>query len=256
MALAAILGSAFDRPDLAGRALVPQPVHTALGVVVLHRLQAEKGQVAPAFALFRHGLPHDRLPHQIPWKAHALALRAVGCEALLVTSSCGLLDPGLEPFVPLPVGDLLMPDNRLPDGRLCTMFDEPAAGQGHLVVRDGLLSAGLTAQLGLTASPVVFAYVPGPRTKTPVENAWWRAAGAQVNSMSVGPEVVLANELEIPTAAVVVGHKASQPDSRAPDGAALKESLARSQRVLERLVLGFLTTGRPVPFGNEIYRFG
>ena len=58
-------------------------------------------------------------------------------------------------------------------------------------------------------SPCVFAYVPGPRTKTPAENAWLGSLHPRphANSMTLAPEVVLLGELGIPTAAVVVGHK-------------------------------------------------
>lgn len=57
---------------------------------------------------------------------------------------------------------------------------------------------------------MVFAYCRGPRSKTPAENRAWRALGASVNSMTLGPEVVMAAELGMCTAAVVVGHKRSE----------------------------------------------
>ena len=47
----------------------------------------------------------------------------------------------------------------------------------------------------LSEREVVFAFSPGPRTKTRAENALWAQLGAQVNSMSLGPEVVLAEYL-------------------------------------------------------------
>ena len=104
------------------------------------------------------------------------------------------------------------------------MWPAPEPGHGHLVVGEGLLAPALRDQVaGLVGEglgpEVVFAYVGGPRTKTPAENRYWAWAGAQVNSMTVGPEVVLANELGIACAAVVVGHKYSHPDIPAPDGA-------------------------------------
>jgi len=184
----------------------------------------------------------------------------LGCRALLVTSSVGLLSPTVPKDTLLPVMDLLMPENRLPCGGPCTVFapatvsgawaelgaapawtagavpTDVVGEPGHLVLggRGGLFHPALTAfareaaRLAQGAPPssaaaeggrrpepaggeggVVFAYVPGPRTKTPAENAAWRLAGADVNSMTLGPEVVLAAELGVPTAAVVVGHKRS-----------------------------------------------
>ena len=219
----------------------------------------------PAYVSFRHGAPHRLLPNQIPYRAQAWALREVGCGALLVTSSVGVLDPALPLYRPLLVGDLLTLDNRLPDGGACTVFTEPDPRHGHLVLNEGLFSRALTSQVeGLAQrvgerleKDVVFGYVGGPRTKTPAENRMWKGLGAQVNSMTLAPEVILANELEIPCAAVVVGHKYSVPDVEAPeDRGAVAETLARSRAALGRIVRAFLAEGEAVPFGNHLFRFG
>lgn len=135
-----ILGSAFGQETIASLALEPVEVATRRGAVTLHRARLPGRE---ACALFRHGVPHRRLPHQIDHRAHAEALREVRCGALVVTSSVGVLDPEVPLNVPLLVADLLMPDNRLPDGSLCTMFEEPAPGQGHLVLHEGLFSKAL-----------------------------------------------------------------------------------------------------------------
>jgi len=140
---------------------------------------------ADRWVLFRHGLPHRYLPHQIPYRRQAEWLRQVGCEALLVTSSVGVLAESVPLFVPRLVGDLLMLDQRLPDGSPCTLFASPAPGQGHFGVDQGLLHGGLGAELQRAAAVrgqslgdgVVFAYTPGPRTKTPAEIALGAAWG-------------------------------------------------------------------------------
>ena len=217
--------------------------------------------------LFRHGVPHRYLPHQIPYRAHAEALEKIGCRSLLVTSSVGVLDLHLPLFQPLLVSDLLMPDNRLPDGTACTMFEAPSERQGHLVLEGGLFHSGSSAQIeawlaetSATSLPrVVFAYVPGPRTKTPAENGYFRALGAAVNSMSLGPEVVLANELGIPTAAVVIGHKYSSAEPTVPketSPAQLRASLESSRDTLTDLVVWFLRSASDFAPENRIYRFG
>jgi len=261
VSVAVILGSAFDRAALKGCPLEPVSVSTPFGEVLLHKVP---GREDGAYVLFRHGVPHRYLPNQIPFRAHAAALEAVRCRALLVTSSVGVLDPGLPLYEPLLVGDLLMPENRLPDGSACTMFPEPREGQGHLVVEEGLFSRELgdeVREIGRDlgrplGEPVVFAYAGGPRTKTPAENDYWRRMGAQVNSMSLGPEVVLANELEIPTAGLVVGHKYSVPGGAGPvDEDHIAASLRLSHESLEDLVAAFLDRARPVTFRNRFYRF-
>lgn len=261
MSVAVIVGSAFTHAlDRGALRVSPGTIGTRYGPATLHRVAG-----ADAWLLFRHGLPHRYLPHQVPYRAHAAALAAVGCRALLVTSSVGVLDPSVPLYRPLLVGDAVMLDNRLPDGSACTMFPEPSADQGHLVLEEGLFSRALGAQLRALAAgagaplaegEVVFLYRDGPRTKTAAENRLFAGMGAQVNSMSLAPEVVLANELEIPAAAVVVGHKYSVAGGVTPDRAGIADSLERSRAATEALVLAFLRQGRPVDFANHIYRFG
>jgi 5'-methylthioadenosine phosphorylase len=262
-AVAAILGSAFAESVPEDWALTPETVETDWGEQTLHRVA---GPERPAYVLFRHGLPHRLLPNQIHYRAQAAALKAVGCEALLVTSSVGVLDADVPLYRPLLVDDLLMPENRLPDGSACTMFTDPDGGrdeQGHLVINDSLFATELTEQVrdlagavrASVADDVTFAYVQGPRSKTAAENRLWAQLGAQVNSMTLGPEVVLANELEIPCAGLAVGHKYSLPDREPPEQEALSTTLDRARDEQERIVTAFLERADPVSFPNTIYRF-
>jgi 5'-methylthioadenosine phosphorylase len=260
MSVAAILGSAFSDSLPGELDLTPEPIETEWGTQTLHRVAAVD---RPAYVLFRHDLPHRLLPNQIDYRAQAAALRAVDCGALLVTSSVGVLDADVPLYRPLLVEDLIMPENRLPDGSACTMFTEPSDDHGHLVLNDGLFATDLTEQVrdlagsvrASVAADVVFAYVQGPRSKTAAENRLWPRLGAQVNSMTLGPEVVLANELEIPCAGLVVGHKYSIPDHSPPEREALSTTLDRSREEQERIVTAFLEEADPVPFPNTIYRF-
>jgi 5'-methylthioadenosine phosphorylase len=259
--VAAILGSAFSESLPGALNLKPEEVRTEWGPQTLYRLQEAD---RPAYVLFRHELPHRRLPNQINYRAQAAALEHVDCGALLVTSSVGVLDPDVPLNRPLLVDDLLMLENRLPDGSACTMFTEPTEDHGHLVLDDSLFATRLTDQVRTlaeevqapTADAVTFAYVQGPRSKTAAENRALPRLGAQVNSMTLGPEVVLANELEIPCAGLVVGHKYSIPDADPPEESALSATLNRSREEQERIVTAFLRRAEPVDFPNTIYRFG
>ncbi|MEZ4700980.1 MAG: 5'-methylthioadenosine phosphorylase [Rhodothermales bacterium] len=255
-AIAVIVGSAiqmgaFGRPE-------PVRVETPWGPWTLYRVERAD---RPTYVSFRHDYPHRLLPNQIPYRAQAWALREVGCGGLLVTSSVGVLTASLPLYEPLVLTDILTLDNRLPDGSACTMFTEPDARHGHLVLNEGLFSGALSRQAAALAGrardeAVVFGYVGGPRTKTPAENRMWRDLGAHVNSMTLAPEVILANELEIPCAGLVVGHKYSVPDIDAPgDREAVAETLERSRLAFERAVLAFLQRAEPVAFGNHLFRF-
>jgi len=259
--VAVILGSAFQDSMPPALNLAQIVIQTAWGEQVLYHA---KNFQHPAYLLFRHGLPHRLLPHQINYRSQADALALVGCGALLVTSSVGVLDPALPLFRPMLLTDLIMLDNRLPDGSTCTMFTEPSLRQGHLVVSQGLFSGELNRQVHALAGDlihtakqqIVFAYVAGPRTKTPAESRIWRQLGARVNSMTLAPEVILANELEIPCTGLVVGHKYSTPDiENIADPQSLSQSLDSSKAAMQTIVLEFLEHGKPVSFGNQLYRF-
>jgi purine nucleoside phosphorylase len=132
------------------------------------------------------------------------------------------------------------------------------------VFNEGPFSKSLTDQVrelgsGLIADntdPLVFAYVGGPRGKTAAENRMWPKLGAHVNSMTLAPEVILANECEIPAAGLVVGHKYSIPDRPNPESSkSVTESLEQSRTSMERVLQQFLQSGEPVAFQNQIYRF-
>lgn len=261
MSVAVILGSAFWQSTLNGDSLELHNISTALGDVPLFRYPSQDHD---AWILFRHGVPHRYLPNQIPYRAHALALREVGCKALLVTSSVGILDAEIPLDTPLLVSDLLMLENRLPCGRTCTIYQEEEEDQGHLVLDEGLFSHALADQLeeiaqsiGITIPQrVAFAYAGGPRTKTAAENHYWGLVGAQVNSMTLGPEIVLANELEIPSAGLVIGHKYSHPDIiERIKHQEITEALDTGRQGFEQIVAAFLERGQGVPFKNRLYRY-
>ena len=258
--VAVILGSAFDTDFLDHFENDPIHIESPFGRAQIHRF---KGARRPAYALFRHGLPHRLLPNQINYLANAWALRHLSCGALLVNSSVGVLDPAIPLNRPMLVSDLYMPDNRLPDGSTCTVFTEPTCDHGHLLVNEGLLSPRLSQaihtldpeQIRPVEAGLVFAYAGGPRSKTPAENAALAKLGAQVNSMTFGPEIVLANELGIPCAGLVVGHKYSVPGIDSPDHAGITASLEQARAATDQALLRFLKEIDPLPFGNKLHRF-
>jgi purine nucleoside phosphorylase len=219
------------------------------------KVYKKESQTNIGYLLYRHGLPHQLLPNQINYPEQIWALRELGCKALLSTSSVGVLTEAVPLFKPLLLDDLLMLDNRLP---------KKTANQGHLVLREGLFSKSLNQQIldlsaGLiakNAKHLVFGYFGGPRTKTSAENRMFQILGAQVNSMTLAPEIILANEFEIPCSGLVVGHKYSL---QTPNGNKKKfdvaESLESAKAAFAKIILAFLQNAQPVKFGNEIFVF-
>lgn len=260
MTIAVILGSSFKTLMLGEKNLTPVALEESYQNLSVYRYSGAR----EAYLLFRHGLKKHLLPHQIPYRQQMKLLQTLGCKTVLITGAVGLLDTQLPLYTPLCVTDILMPDNRLPDGSACTMFDSIQLDQAHLVITDGLCSSKLTAQLQrecrhrgfITPNNLVFTYTPGPRTKTSAENIYWRQLGAHVNSMTIAPEIVLANELQMSVACLVSGHKYSTSNTSAPiHPDRLKHSLECARNAMESLICWFIEQIEVPPFANTFFKF-
>jgi 5'-methylthioadenosine phosphorylase len=154
----------------------------------------------------RHGAGHKRLSNHVNHQANIAALAELGVSAIIGVTVCGAVDPTLELGSLIVFDDLHFLSNRLPDGRLCTLYDEPGdPRRGHWIygapyhdeVRSALISAA--EELGHPVRGTgVYGHVDGPRLNTKTEIAHLAAAGVTAVSQTGGPETVLAGEAEIP----------------------------------------------------------
>jgi purine nucleoside phosphorylase len=161
-----------------------------------------------ALHVSRHGEGHRRLSNHVTHRANVLALQRLGADAIVAVTVCGAVDPTV------PLGSLIVFDdlhflaNRLADGSLCTLYDEPGTPlRGHWIfegpfsegVRQALLTgccdAGVPARDG-----GCYGHVDGPRFNTRAEIRSLAQAGVTAVSQTAGPETVLAAEAEIPYA--------------------------------------------------------
>ena len=157
----------------------------------------------------RHWEGHPRLSSHVDHRSNIAALRDGGVDAILAVTVCGACDPSLELGTLVVFDDLHFLSNRLPDGSLCSLYEEGEPGRGHWIfeqpfagaLRQALLigarEAGHTVRDG-----GVYGHVDGPRFNTRSEIASLVAAGVTAVSQTGGPETVLAGEAEIPYALV------------------------------------------------------
>ena len=129
---------------------------------------------------------------------------------MLAVTVCGSLDPELELGSLIVFDDLHFLANRLGDGALCTLYDEPGMkGRGHWIFErpfsDGLRAA-LLAGAREAARPVrdggCYGHVDGPRFNTRTEIRMLQACGVTAVSQTAGPETVLCGEAELPYALI------------------------------------------------------
>jgi purine nucleoside phosphorylase len=181
----------------------PEDVITVHGTVPVTRLELGGVEV---LHVSRHGPGHRRLSNHVAHRANIAALGQCGADAIAAVTVCGAVDSTV------PLGSLIVFDdlhflgNRLADGSLCTLYDEPGdALRGHWIyespfsdgVREALLGgcrdAGVPARDG-----GCYGHVDGPRFNTRAEIRSLAQAGVTAVSQTAGPETVLAGEAEIP----------------------------------------------------------
>lgn len=216
-------------------------VQTRFGRVEVSRIQVGPWRVG---SISRHRPGHRYLPHAVPHEANLAALHSLGARAVLATTAVGAMDPLVKLGIPLLFDDLFFPENRLPDGRPCTIFTEPDdPKRGHLIqeepfsprLRQRMELAGLSLRLEM-GSGGVYGHVNGPRFNTAAEIRSLREAGVAAVSQTCGPEAVLAGELEVPYA--LVGFPVNYtPGAGETSREEMERTFALSREVLPRLML-------------------
>lgn len=158
--------------------------------------------------LSRHGRDHSIPPTSVNNRANIWAIKELACSHILATTACGSLR--LE----IGRGELIILDqfidftrfrkstfvDKFEDGRLT----HPAMSDPFdWKLRQKLIENANEMDLGFHKTGTVIT-IEGPRFSTRAESNMFRAWGADVINMSTAPECALANELEIPYAAVAM----------------------------------------------------
>ena len=225
---------------------VPGTVQTRFGEV---QVSSGRWRGAEVLHVSRHGEGHHRLSSQVNHRANVLALREAGAQVVLAVTVCGAVDPGLELGELVVFDDLHFLANRLPDGSICTLHDEPGrAGRGHWVyerpfsepLRRALLGgaggAGLAARDG-----GCYGHVDGPRFNTRAEIRMLGSCGVSAVSQTAGPETVLCGEAELPYALLgYVTDYANGVKAQATTVEELTELMGSSTAALEAALGGAL----------------
>jgi purine nucleoside phosphorylase len=206
----------------------PETVTTRFGETRVTR--GEMGDVE-VLHVSRHGEGHRRLSNHVTHRANVAALRELGADAVLAVTVCGAVDPSVPLGSLIVFDDLHFLSNRLPDGSLCTLYDEPGApDRGHWIYEgpfseelrgallDGSRAAGVPARDG-----GCYGHVDGPRFNTRAEIRSLAAAGVTAVSQTAGPETVLAGEAELPYA--LLGYATDYANGVKDDGTPVEELL-------------------------------
>jgi 5'-methylthioadenosine phosphorylase len=158
--------------------------------------------------LSRHGRKHTIPPSEVNNRANIFALKELGCTHIISTTACGSLREEICR------GDLVIPDQFIDftRHRNITFFNEFEPGNmKHTAMADPFdkklraLIISSAQDIGLEIhKEATLITIEGPRFSTKAESRMFRLWGADIINMSVAPEVILANELSIPYAAIAM----------------------------------------------------
>lgn len=198
-------GSGLDDSDMlkgAREMVVDTPYGTPSSALLCGRLKGVN-----VVMVARHGKKHQYSPSQVNYRANIRALKDQGVTHILATTACGSLreEIGRGDFVIL---DQFIDMTRL---RKSTFFESFEGGARHTSMaepfdaglRQVLIESATELNLNIHERGTVVT-IEGPRFSSKAESNMFRLWGADVINMSIAPEAILANELELPYAAVAM----------------------------------------------------
>jgi 5'-methylthioadenosine phosphorylase len=198
-------GSGLDDPDILKDALEVD-VETDFGKP---SSKVTRGNIAGNEVLLfaRHGKRHQYSPTQVNNRANIQALKDLGATHILATTACGSLREEIDRghFV---IIEQFIDFTRF---RKNTFFDSFANGAAHTAMADPFdmelreILYQTTVDLGFPAhNGGTVVTIEGPRFSTRAESHMFRTWGADIINMSIAPEAMLANETQIPYAAIAM----------------------------------------------------
>jgi len=191
----------------------------------------------------RHGYGHTIPPHKVNYRANIWALKQAGAQAIISVASVGGIPEHMGP------GVILVPDQIIDYtwGRESTYFDGGETPVVHVDftepydqgLRRKILFAAQTAGEEVLDGGT-YAATQGPRLESAGEITRLERDGAHVVGMTGMPEAVLARELEVPYAAILVvsNHAAGRGNSEhaiqmSDIEATLKVAMGRVRNILQ-----------------------
>jgi 5'-methylthioadenosine phosphorylase len=199
-------GSGLDNPDILEDA-TSITVKTPYGDPTSD-LKCGKIKGMDVVLLARHGREHTISPTHVNFRANIHSLKEQGCTHILATTACGSLREEIDR------GHLVILDQFIDFTRLrnLTFFDTfephnakhtPMAEPFSKELRNLLIKGCKELNLDFHEKGTVVT-IEGPRFSTIAESKMFRLWGADVINMSIAPEAALANEAQVPYAAVAM----------------------------------------------------
>ena len=193
--------------------------------------------------LARHGYGHTIPPHEVNYRANIWALKEMGATEIISVASVGGIREDMKP------GDIVVPHQIIDytwgrrstfhEGEHCTVthidFTDPYDEALRQRIIQAARASGVTVGDGGT-----YGTTQGPRLETAAEINRMARDGCDMVGMTGMPEAVLARELGLPYAALIViaNYAAGRQDSQHgihfdAINAVLEQTMGRVRTVLE-----------------------
>lgn len=155
----------------------------------------------------RHGEKHEITPSNVNYRANISALKKHGVSSIIATTACGSLREEIKK------GDFVIIDQFIDftKQRKSTFFDSFENGIEHTSMANPFdtdlrkILFDTAKKLGIVVHRKgTVITIEGPRFSTKAESEMFRLLGGDVINMSIATEAVLANEAQIPYAAIAM----------------------------------------------------
>jgi len=209
---------------------------------ILHGKLAEND----VYVISRHGFEHTVTPTHVNNRAHINIIEQLGCQAIIATTACGSLRDEIAP------GHLVFPNQIIDFTRFRsnTFFDEfepnnmkhtPFADPFSDEIYKELIKIAEKLGLHFHQNKTLIT-IEGPRFSSRAESHMFRQWGADIINMSTAPEVALANELNIPYAAIAMStdYDCWKTDIAPVTAEAVLETFQRNAKNVTDVLMGYL----------------
>ena len=213
------LGALVQHIDVAHSIPYSDIPHFPTATVEFHKGQLLFGRLRGKPVIAMQGRFHFYEGYTMPEITFPIrVMKALGCTGLLLSNAAGGINRDYRK------GDLVLLDDHInlqTDNPLRGLND-PAFGQRFVDMSapyDARLMGSLTnaaSAQGVTLKRGVYASVIGPNLETRAEYRFLRIIGADMVGMSTVPEVIVANQVGLPCAAVSVITDECDPDNLQP----------------------------------------
>ncbi len=205
MKIGIIGGSGLENPEIL-EGFKTKEVETPFGKPSSPLTMGKIGSI-DVIIISRHGVKHEIPPTEVNNRANIFALKDEGCKLIIATTAVGSLREEIKR------GNFVIPDQFIDftKHRKLTFYDKFEFGPIHTStanpfseeVRSKLIESCEKFKFPVHKKATVIT-IEGPRFSTKAESNLFRQWGAHIINMSISPEAILANEAEIPYAAIAM----------------------------------------------------